>query len=146
MAGGALAVLLAACGPAGPPLPSDALDHAIARHIGDPDTCVLIADAASGRVLYQYGEDFNCTVTLPACDRPGQLSARKALAFARGDGAREKSCASNADGSRTVGWSEGAVASQKRKLIYSAVMEGERALPGEEISARLAQAFTDAGL
>lgn len=141
-----LAALLTACAPAPPPLPSDALDAAVARGIGDPNTCVLIAEAKTGKVLYQYGEDFNCTVALPACDRKGGLTARKALAFATAPGGRDASCASNADGSRSVGWSAGAVAGRRRGLIYSAVMEGDRALPGEEMNARLAQAFTDAGL
>jgi hypothetical protein len=56
------------------------------------------------------------------------------------------SCPSVPDGSRQVGWAEGRVQSAKRGLVYSAVMEGERALPGHEINARLFDAFQRAGL
>jgi hypothetical protein len=127
-------------------LPGAALDQAIGQGIGDPSTCVLIADKASGKVLYQYGEIFNCVRGLPACDRPGVMSARQALGLAGVAGGRGASCASNADGSRTVGWAEGAVGSKSPDLVYSAVMEGQKALPGHEMASRLSDAFQGAGL
>jgi hypothetical protein len=139
-------LVLCACAPKGAGLPSDALDHAIAVRIGDPTTCVLVADRSSHKVLYRYGEPFNCERGLPACDRPGVLSAEAALALAMGPQVRAASCASVADGSRSVGWAEGPVRAGSRPLIYSAVMEGERALPGREMSARLDDAFARAGL
>jgi hypothetical protein len=146
----AVAVLAAAaCSrpvPAASRLPSDALDHAIGDVVGDPATCVLVAERATRKVVYRYGDDFNCSRGLPACDRPGDLSAKAALALADSADGRGASCPSNADASRTVGWAEGRVASPGRDLIYSAVMEGQTALPGQEISARLAQAFQHAGL
>jgi len=131
---------------AGRGLPSDALDAAIGPAIGDPTTCVLLADPTSGKVVYRYGEQFNCERALPACDRAGTLSARTALAFAATPGGREASCPSSADGSRTVGWAQGRSKSRMGALLYSAVMEGDRALPGHEIAARLAGAFGRAGL
>lgn len=127
-------------------LPSSALDQGIGAGIGDPTTCVLIADKTTGKVLYQYGEIFNCVRGLPACDRPGVLSARQALAFATLPQARETSCASVPDGSRMVGWAEGPVGPKSPNLVYSAVMEGQKALPGHEMAARLSQAFQNAGL
>lgn len=144
----ALGLLLSmATGCSSPPkLPSDALDHAIANAIGDPDTCVLLADAGSGKIVYRYGAAFNCVRGLPACDRPGFMSAQQALTLAATPDGRDASCASNSDGSRLVGWSEGKVSSQTRHLRYSAMMEGQTALPGHEISARLAGAFQHAGL
>jgi len=142
----ALSAALSGCGPKGPILPNDALDHAIATSIGDPNTCVLIAQRATRRVIYQYGVDFNCTRALPACDRAGALTARKALALADVDRPRRASCPTTADGSRTVGWAEGRIAGDKRDLIYSAAMEGQRALPGHEMALRLSDAFTTAGL
>ncbi len=135
-----------ACARNGPSFPSDALDRTIAASIGDPDTCVVIADRTTGKTVYTYGESFNCARRLPACDRPGQLTANAALALAKGAEPRTASCPSNASASRMVGWSAGRVSSPNRDLIYSAVMEGERALPGQEMSARLTQAFGDAGL
>ncbi|MBV8683772.1 MAG: hypothetical protein JO111_12935 [Caulobacteraceae bacterium] len=127
-------------------LPSAALDQGIGTGIGDPTTCVLIADKTTGKVVYQYGELFNCVRGLPACDRPGVLSGRQALAFANQPQGRETSCNSVPDGSRTVGWAEGLVGSRSPNLEYSAVMEGQKALPGHEMAARLADAFQNAGL
>ena len=45
-----------------------------------------------------------------------------------------------------VGWAEGKVASRTRDLVYSAMMEGQTALPGHEMNARLYDAFQKAGL
>jgi hypothetical protein len=127
-------------------LPTDALDHAVGQAIGDPDTCLLLADRASGKVLYRYGAPFNCIRGLPACDRSGDMSAERALGLAGTPGGRKASCPSNPDGSRMVGWAEGRVASQSHDLVYSAMMEGETALPGQEMNARLYDAFQKAGL
>jgi hypothetical protein len=140
----AVAALAGCSGPNRSGLPTEALDHAVADAIGDPNTCLLLADRASGKVLYRYGAPFNCVRGLPACDRPGFLSAKQAVALAAAG--RKASCPSNADGSRTVGWAEGKVASQKRDLVYSAMMESQTALPGQEMNARLYDAFQKAGL
>jgi hypothetical protein len=140
----AAALSLAACAPAGPKLPAAALDQAIGQAIGDPTTCVIIAERTTGRTLYSYNGGFDCTRGMPACDRPGFLSASQAMAFA--PAGRAASCNSNPDGSRTVGWAEGRVAGARGDLIYSAVMEGDRALPGHEMAARLADAFASAGM
>jgi hypothetical protein len=122
-------------------LPSAELDQAIGNAIGDPNTCVLLADARTKRVLYRYGSSFNCGRDLPACDRPGQLSADRALALAMVNGGRAMSCPSNADASRAVGWAEGQAPSRIGNLMYSAVMEGQMALPGHEMASRLDEAF-----
>jgi hypothetical protein len=131
---------------AGGGMPTAALDHAIGDVIGDPDTCVVLADRATGKVVYRYGQPFNCERGVQACDRPGAISASQALAFAGQPGGREVSCPSNADGSRTAGWAAGRFASARHDLVYSALMEGETALPGHEIAARLEGAFRRAGL
>lgn len=139
---------LAGCSqpPPGGSLPSDSLDQAIGGVIGDPTTCVIIADRATHKTLYRYGQLFNCVRGLPACDRPGFLSAQQALALADTADGRGASCPTNADASRRVGWAEGRVPSSKRNLIFSAVMEGERALPGQEMIGRLDEAFGNVGL
>jgi hypothetical protein len=142
-----ITMMLGACGKTqSGGLPSDALDQAIGAAIGDPTTCVVIAARAGHKILYHYGNAFNCKRGLPACDRPGTLSAEAALALADAPGGHTASCPSSADGSRTVGWAQGRAASRSRNLIYSAVMEGDRALPGQEMSARLDDAFQRAGL
>ena len=143
----AAALALAACGPkSAQGLHTNQLDNLIAGAIGDPSTCVLLADAKTGQVVYRYGDDFNCVRALPACDSPATLNAHTALQFAAQPGGRMASCPSLPDGSRTVGWAEGRVESAKRSLIFSAVMEGQRALPGHEMNARLFDAFQKAGL
>jgi hypothetical protein len=139
-----MALVLGACARSGGGLPVDALHDAIAASVGDPTTCVLLADRASGKVIYRYGETFNCVRGLPACDRPGALTATQALTLA--SAGRQVSCPSNPDGSRMVGWAEGRAVSRGRDLVYSAMMEGDRALPGHEIAARLDAAFRKAGL
>lgn len=141
-----LVLALAACAPAGPRLPKDALDRSIGATIGDPTTCVLIVDLTTGKTVYSYNGGFNCQRGLPACDRPGFLSAKQALALATAPGGRDASCNSVPDGSRTVGWAEGRVKSAKHDFIYSAVMEGQRALPGHEMASRLDDDFANAGL
>jgi hypothetical protein len=146
IAGLMLALLLGACAPRAERLPTDALDSAIGRAIGDPTTCLLLADRATGKVVYTYGVTFNCARGLPACDRPGYLSARQALAFAAKPDGRQASCNSTAAGDRSVGWAEGRVKSDKRDLVYSAMMEGQTALPGMEMATRLDTAFANAGL
>ncbi|HEY3797837.1 MAG TPA: hypothetical protein VGL58_05745 [Caulobacteraceae bacterium] len=141
-----LALFLVACTPppSGRGLNTQALDTAIGQAIGDPTTCVLLADRASGKVVYRYGDDFNCSRQLPRCDGKGTLNAHDALQFAAAG--RMASCFSLPDGSRSVGWVEGKVQSKTRDLVFSAVMEGQNALPGIEMNARLYDAFQSAGL
>jgi len=143
----AAGLALGACTPkSAQGLKTSQLDTYISQAIGDPSTCVLLADADTGRVVYRYGDDFNCARTLPACDFSGVMNAKAALQYAKRSGGRMASCPSTPDGSRRVGWAEGRVQSARRNLVYSAVMEGERALPGHEINARLFDAFQKAGV
>ncbi|HEX3407275.1 MAG TPA: hypothetical protein VHS81_08570 [Caulobacteraceae bacterium] len=144
---GLTALQLGACTPkSAQGINTSLLDNQIAAAIGDPSTCLLLADAKTGQVVYRYGSDFNCARTLPACDFAGVMNAKAGLPYAKRPGGRMASCASVPDGSRQVGWAAGRVQSAKRDLVFSAVMEGERALPGHEINARLFDAFQKAGL
>ena len=145
----ALVLVLGACAPTPPSgrnLPKGALDDAIGAAIGDPATCVLLADRASRKVVYRYGEAYVCARTLPACDRPGMMTVEDALEHAERPGGRAASCASNPEASRGVAWASGRVESARRDLIYSAVMEGDRTRPGREIAVRLRDALAKAGL
>jgi hypothetical protein len=121
----------------------DELDAAVARAIGDPNTCVLIADAKSGRLQYRYNTQAACERQLPACDRTGLTNAGELLDRAP-KGAVALSCDTLADGSRGVGWAAGPIAGAD--LVYAAVMEGDRALPGRVMADRLAGAFRRAGV
>ncbi|WP_309606985.1 hypothetical protein [Phenylobacterium sp.] len=145
----ALSVLYA-CAPAAPNgVDPDRLDAAVGQAIGDPASCLLIAEAPSGRVVYRYNTHTACARALPACDAPGTRTLDGLLeATARDGQPRALSCSTTADASRGVGWASGAIAAKSggKRLVYAAMMEGDRALPGRMMSERLATAFRRAGL
>jgi hypothetical protein len=143
-----LALMLAACSPGAPKgVDKDTLDAAISRAIGDPDTCLLIAEQASGKLVYRYNTHTACARLLPACagDAKAAQTIDQLLKATRKDGQpRRFSCPSTADASRGVGWASGPIPG--KGLVYAAMMEGERAFPGRVMAERLDQAFKDAGL
>lgn len=55
-------------------------------------------------------------------------------------------CASNADGSRQVGWSIGRLQGPRGDYVFAASVEGQGGLPGLEVETRLKSAFAQAGL
>ena len=132
---------LSACGPDAPPgVNRDDLDAAVSKAIGDPSTCVLIAKAGSGRLLYRYNTATACDRELPACDVPGVTKIAAVLkATASNSQTRTLSCNSTSDASRGVGWAAGPI--EGTDLVYAAMMEGDRAFPGRMMADRLAGAF-----
>lgn len=142
----AAAVSLAACAPGAPPGVDKAeLDAQVSRAIGDPNTCVLIAEAESGRVLYRYNTATTCAREHPACDEPGLRQLDDLLKATLEDGRpRMLSCNTRPDASRGVAWASGPVAGTE--YVYAAVMEGERVFPGRMIADRLESAFRRAGV
>ena len=135
-------LLVAACSPSGAPpgVDRDELDAAVSKAIGDPNSCVLIAQKGSGRVLYQYNSATACATKWPACDHPGDIAVKTLLEATAKDGkARELSCDSAEDASRGVGWASGPIPG--KPLVYAAVMEGDRAFPGRMMAERLDSAF-----
>lgn len=135
------ALALAACSPSAPPgVDQDELDAAISKGIGSPATCVLIARAGSGKLLYRYNSATACDRELPACDGPGVTKVARLLETTAKDGqVRQLSCNSQADASRGVGWAAGPIAGTD--LVYAAMMEGDRAFPGRMMAERLETAF-----
>ncbi|MCW5759914.1 MAG: hypothetical protein KIS90_09115 [Phenylobacterium sp.] len=118
----------------------DELDAAISRAVGDPNTCVLIAEAKSGRVNYRYNSATACAREWPACDGAGNRKLKDLLeATVRDRQPRTLSCNTAADGSRGVGWSAGPIAGTG--LVYAAMMEGDRVFPGRMMADRLETAF-----
>ncbi|MBL8557032.1 MAG: hypothetical protein JNL41_22355, partial [Phenylobacterium sp.] len=103
---------LAACSPTAPPgVNRDDLDAAISKAVGGPNTCVLIAQATSGRVNYRYNSATACAREWPACDAAGTRKLKDLLdATAKDRQPRMLSCNTMADGSRGVGWSAGPIA------------------------------------
>lgn len=137
---------LAACGPTAPKgVDKETLDEAVSKAIGDPASCLLIAEQASGRLVYRYNNQIACDRELPACDAQGGRTIDQLLAATRKDGqARQLSCYSTADASRGVGWASGVL--PEKGLVYAAMMEGDRSFPGRMMAERLNNAFTKVGL
>lgn len=142
LAGAAVAALtLSACSPGAPPgVDRGELDAAVSRAIGDPSTCVIIAEAGSGKRYYRYNSATACAKVFAACDRPGTRRLDALLAAVVKDRQpRQLSCNTLADASRGVGWAAGPVAGTN--LVYAAMMEGDRAFPGRMMAERLEVAF-----
>lgn len=143
----AVALGAAACGPNAPTgVSKDALDQAVSRAIGDPATCVLIAERPTGRVVYRYTySHVACARSLPACDGSGTRTVDQLLAATLKDGQpRTLSCVWPNDPSRGISWASGPIPG--KNLTYAALMEGQRALPGRMIAERLDGAFKDTGV
>jgi len=146
----ALALMAASCVAAcSPGLPNgvsqDRLNEAVSDAIGDPNTCVLIGKRGSGEVIWRYNTHTTCDRSLPACDAPARRTVDDLLKAAARDGQpRTLSCSSTPDGSRGVGWAAGPVPGHP--LVYAAVMEGQRALPGRIMADKVEGALKDAGL
>lgn len=140
------AAALAACAPSAPEGVDEAvLDRAIGNRIGDPSTCVLVARADTGDVVYRYGTAVVCGRAYPGCRGEGVRTTQDLLdAYLETPESVAISCPTAADGSRSVGWAAGPVAG--RPLVFAAVMEGQRALPGMVMTDRLAGAFSEAGM
>lgn len=148
---GLAAVALGACSPSAPKgVDKDQLDAAVSRAIGDPASCLLIAEQASGKLVYRYNTHTACARQLPSCGGPGgrdggpQTLDQLLRATVKDGQARTLSCNSTADASRGVGWAAGPIPG--KGLVYAAMMEGDRAFPGRMMADRLSRAFKEAGL
>jgi hypothetical protein len=141
LAGAGLALALSACSSGAPPgVSRDALDAAVSRAIGDPNSCLLIAEAGSGKRLYRYNTHTACDRELPACEGADKTRLGKLLErTAKDRQPRQLSCNTLADASRGVGWAAGPI--EGTDLVYAAVMEGDRAFPGRMMADRLEGAF-----
>jgi len=144
----AAGLALGACAPTAPKgVDKEKLDEAIASAIGDPSTCVLIAEQDSGRRVYRYNSHGACDRQLPACNQSGTRRLDDLLKDTLKDGQpRALSCNTEIDASRGVGWASGVINGRNGPLVYAALMEGDRAFPGRMMAERLARAFGKAGL
>ena len=141
---GLAAAVLAACSPGAPKGVDKAiLDEAVSRAIGDPGTCVLIAEG--GRTVYQYGTHMVCGRSLPTCDGQGAQTLEQLLKATPATGDRKTaSCRSNPEGTRIVAWAAGPI--EGSSLVFAAVMEGNEVPPGVIIADKLKTAFARAGV
>ena len=137
--------VLAACSPTAPKgVDKAVLDEAVSRAIGDPGTCLLIAEG--GKTVYQYGTHMVCGRSLPTCDGQGAQTLEQLLKATPATGDRKTaSCRSNPEGTRIVAWASGPVEGRPG-MTYAAVMEANEAPPGIVIADKLTSAFARAGL
>lgn len=135
---------LAACGPKAPEgVDQRVLDAAINQAVGDPGTCVLIAEAG-GRQVYRFGTHAVCGRKLPDCAAGAVRTAGDLLdRAARADKLETASCASPTAG-RRVAWAWGPIAGAP--YAYAAVMEGPNTPPGIVVDDKLQAAFRRAGV
>ncbi len=147
---GLASLALAACEPAGPKgVDSELLTQQVSKAIGDPNTCVLIVEKVTAKVVFRYGEYTTCALGRPACDGAGTLSTDDLAKLAAAGDTRTTSCDATGDAGR-VGWASGPITpspgAQYGDLAYAANMQGPTVLPGREIKVRLESAFRKAGL
>lgn len=144
LAAGALVLALAGCTPSSlAGVDQQSLEDEVARSIGDPSTCVLLADGQSGKIVWSSNLPSVCRRKIDLCTRPGKGAPKTAIKDVMRGARLAASCNSSFGPGRTVGWAGGRA---NGKLIYVAVMEGDRALPGSEIQSRVEEAFQRAGL
>jgi len=143
--------LLAACNQAPTGTDVNQLDAAVGAAVGDPNSCVLLVEKGSGKVVYRYGEYGACNRVLPACTDPAATLTAEALGklAAAGD-VRKISCDTGPAGESRVAWATGPVPkstdSKAGDLAYAALMLGPTALPGREIAIRLEAALAKGGM
>jgi hypothetical protein len=147
--GAALAVLglaLAACSPGAPKgVDKDKLDAAVSDAIGDPASCLMIAERGSGRIVYRYNTATVCDRALPSCEGPGARKVKDLAELVAKDGRpRKLSCLTTADASRGVSWA--AAPLPAKGYVYAAVMEGTRTFPGMMMADRIEPRLHDLGL
>jgi hypothetical protein len=146
VAASAVALSAAACAPGAPKGVDKAeLDRAVSEAIGDPATCLMMADRESGRIVYRYNTATVCSRQLPACEGQEQRTLKDLLLQTARDGQpRQQSCLTTPDGSRGVSWAAGVIPS--RNLAWAAVMEGTRTFPGRMMTERLEPRLRALGL
>ena len=136
-------LVLGACSPSAPKgVDKETLDAAVSRAIGDPATCLLIAEQGSGKLVYRYNTHTACARTLPSCTG-GQQSLDQLLKATLKDGqARTLSCNSNVDASRGVGWASGPIPG--KGLVYACRASGQGLPRRGPLGRRLVRHFVDA--
>jgi hypothetical protein len=137
---------LAACSPGAPKGVDRAkLDEAVSEAIGDPASCLMIAEIGSGRIVYRYNTATVCDRALPSCEGPGLRKVKDLAQMVAKDGQpRRLSCNTTADASRGVSWAAGPLPG--KRYVYAAVMEGTRTFPGMMMAERIEPRLQDLGL
>ena len=143
----AVAALTAACAPSLPKgVDPVALEAALDDAVGDPNTCVLVGQARTGRRVWRYGSHGTCGKVWPACNGTEARTVEGLLKTAGREGAEIRaSCPSTTDRSRSVAWAAGPVPGQP-DLVFTAVMEGDKTPPGVVVGDKVRAALLRGGL
>lgn len=96
--------------------------------MGDVNTCVVLADRATGKIAWTTGLTGACSAKYPACTTDKSIDVQE-LAKSAAKGAVV------AAGCQQVSWAAGPAGHSA--FVYAAVMAGDRALPGREMALRL---------
>lgn len=138
---------LGACSPKAPEGVDKALlDDSVSRAIGAPNTCLMIAEAGTGKVVYRYNTATTCAKAWPTCEGAGTRTVKDLLEAVAQDGRTRTLSCDSLDPARDVAWAARPV--EGKPLVYAAVMEGEpeRTFPGVMMVDRIAAAFRRARL
>jgi len=141
-----LGLALSACSPGAPKGVDKAkLDEAVSDAIGDPASCLMIAERGSGKIVYRYNTATACDRALPSCEGANLRKVKDLAGLVAKDGQpRTLSCNTTADASRGVSWAAGPLPA--KGLAYAAVMEGTRTFPGRMMAERIEPRLHDLGL
>ncbi|OXE34958.1 MAG: hypothetical protein CGW95_16775 [Phenylobacterium zucineum] len=137
---------LVGCAPGLPKgVSSERLEAALDDRVADLNTCVLIGQAGTGRVVFRYGTHVVCGQAWPTCQGTDLTSAVAQLPLvAKSRSPSNRSCPTKGDHSRSVGWASGPVEGHA-DLVYVTIMEGTTAPPGMIVAEHTARALRDAG-
>ena len=132
------AAALAGCAPKPPKgVKEDVLTAAIGGAVGDPNTCVALAEAGTGKIIWKYESLAECGRALPACSSAGtRTTLDLAKAIAQNGAVVHEGCSN-------VSWAGGPT--PRAGVVYAAVMQGGRAMPGMMMAERLDRAFKESG-
>lgn len=137
---------ISACAPGLPKGVSDVrLEAALDDKVGDPNTCVLIGKAGSGKVVYRYGTHVICGKAWPSCLGSSLTQPQAQLDLvAKSKSPVNFSCPTMGDRSRSVAWAAGPIEGHP-DLVYAAVMEGSTVPPGMVVAEHVTSALRSAG-
>jgi hypothetical protein len=131
------AAVLCGCSPKLPNgVDADRLTQTVGSTVGDPATCVILAEEGTGKVLWRSSRRQVCAQEREACTDPGRTTPEALVQKAAKGLTLTTGC-------QSVSWAAGPT--PRAGVVYAAVMYGERALPGREIARRLDSAFAASG-
>ena len=117
----AVLMMLAACAPKGPEgVDPDILAQAVGQSVGDPGTCVVLAERETGNIVWKSAKSYVCARTLPSCVTSAERSVEDLAKEAAKGGVLMTGCSN-------VTWAAGPT--RRENLVFAAVLSRELGLP-----------------